>query len=87
MKPVRILLTYLSSLTDASVRLLAVGLLPILLALAFVLAAVLSPSSSVWLMKSFAFWVDSIGVSFLLLLAGVALLDYAEKHDASDPDR
>ena len=77
--------TYLSRLGAHPVRLLAAGLLPIFLALAFILFARNAPEGfaygEAWLSRSFAFWVDSIGVSLLLLVAGVAILDYAEKHD------
>ena len=80
--------TYLGNLTERSVRLLAVGLLPIFLALAFILYARNAPESfaygAAWLSRSFAFWVDSIGVSLLLLGVGVAILDYAEKHDPKE---
>lgn len=80
--------TYLTGLGERPVRLLAAGLLPIFLALAFVLLAENAPAGfaygEAWLSRSFAFWVDSIGVSLLLLASGVALLDYAEKHDSKE---
>ncbi len=87
MKQKSFLLTYLASLSEHSVRLLAVGLIPIFLALAFLLYAHNAPPSfpygSLWLARSFAFWVDSVGISLLLLMGGVFVLDYSEKHDAS----
>ena len=77
--------TYLSSLTSRSITLLGAGLIPIFLALGFLVFAHNAPPDfrygEAWLARSFAFWVDSVGISILLLLAGVALLDYAEKHD------
>lgn len=85
MKLLTVLRTYFGGLSDRSIRLLAAGLLPIFLALAFILAAMGAPPGfaygEAWLSRSFAFWVDSIGISLLLLVSGAALLDYAEKHD------
>ena len=85
MKLLSLLRVYLSTLTARSLTLLAVGLIPIFLALGFLVLAHSAPPDfpygEAWLSRSFAFWVDSVGISILLLLAGVALLDYAEKHD------
>ena len=82
---IRTLRQYLEGLSAHSVRLLAAGLLPVFFALGFILFAENAPSGSLfgetWLQKAFALWVDSIGVSLLLLVGGAALLDYAEKHD------
>ncbi|MBO7293420.1 MAG: hypothetical protein J6V07_05750 [Clostridia bacterium] len=77
--------TYFERLTPRSVRLLTVGLIPIFIALGFLLYARLTPDfhyGALWLARAFAFWVDSVGVSLLLLIGGVALLSYAEKKDA-----
>lgn len=88
MQLLTVIRTYLSELGERPIRLLAAGLLPIFLSLAFVLLARSAPEGfaygEAWLSRSFAFWVDSIGVSILLLLSGVAILDYAEKHDAKE---
>ncbi len=88
MRLLTLIRTYLGNLTERSIRLLAAGLLPIFLALAFILLAENAPDGfaygEAWLSRSFAFWVDSIGVSLLLLVAGVAVLDYAEKNDPKE---
>lgn len=79
--------TYFEKLTPRSVRLLTLGLIPIFLALGFLVYARLTPDfryGALWLSRSFAFWVDSVGVSLLLLLGGVALLSYAERRDGED---
>ena len=79
--------TYLQGLTPRSVSLLAIGLVPIFLALGFLLYARLTPDfhyGALWLTRAFAFWVDSVGVSLLLLLCGVALLSYAERKDSEE---
>lgn len=76
--------TYFERMTPRSVALLAVGLVPIFLALGFLVYARLAPGfhyGALWLTRAFAFWVDSVGISLLLLLGGVALLSYAEKKD------
>ena len=79
--------TYFEGLTTRSVRLLTLGLIPIFLALGFLVYARLTPGftyGALWLTRAFAFWVDSIGVSLLLLVGGTALLDYAEKKDTEE---
>ena len=76
--------TYLAGLTPRSVKLLALGLVPIFPALGFLVYARLTPGfhyGAQWLSRAFAFWVDSVGISLLLLLGGVALLSYAERKD------
>ena len=79
---------FASGMTPRSVRLLAVGLLPIFLALAFLALAYAAPEGArygtAWLSRYYAFWVDSVGVSILLLAAGVLLLDHAEKRDTEN---
>lgn len=75
---------YLCAFSARGTRLIAIGLIPILFALVFILYSHIAPESAYgapWLSRSFAFWVDSIGMSFLLLCGGAAILDYAEKHD------
>ena len=76
---------YTAAMTPRSIYLLAVGLLPIFLSLAFLALAVAAPEGArfgaLWLSRYFAFWVDSVGLSLLLLTGGVFLLDYAEKRD------
>lgn len=85
MKKIAWIRTYLSELTPRAVRLLAAGLVPIFLSLLFVVLAhthpPLFPGGTEWLVSGFALWVDSIGISLLLLLSGAVILDYAEKHD------
>lgn len=85
MKPFSPLRTYLSALGKRCITLLAAGLIPIFLALLFLVIAHLAPTGSsygtLWLERAFALWVDSVGLSLLLLVGGAALLDYAEKHD------
>lgn len=80
------LFRFAEAMTPRSVRLLAVGLLPIFLSLAFLAFAHVLPEGAryggLWLDRYFAFWVDSVGVSLLLLVSGVLLLDYAEKRDS-----
>ncbi|MBO7293290.1 MAG: hypothetical protein J6V07_05090 [Clostridia bacterium] len=79
--------TYFEGLTPRSVRLLFLGLIPIFIALGFLVSARLTPGfpyGALWLTRAFAFWVDSVGVSLLLLIGGVALLSYAEKKDAEE---
>ena len=76
--------TYFGGLTPRSVTLLAVGLIPIFIALGFLVYARLTPDfcyGALWLTRAFAFWADSVGVSLLLLIGGTALLSYAEKKD------
>ena len=76
--------SYLCAFSARGVRLIAIGLIPIFSALAFILYAHIAPESAYgapWLSRSFAFWVDSVGMSLLLLCGGAAVLDYAEKHD------
>ena len=76
--------TYLCAFSARGARLIAIGLIPIFFALGFVLYSHIAPESAYgapWLSRSFAFWVDSIGMSILLLCGGAAVLDYAEKHD------
>ena len=84
MKLIPYLRTYLTEFSPRATRLLAVGLWPIFCALAFLLLSPLDPAArygALWQARSFAFWVDSVGASFLLLVGGVFLLDYAEKQD------
>lgn len=76
--------TYLSEFSPRATRLLAIGLIPLFSALAYLLLSRLDPNARygvLWQARAFAFWVDSLGISFLLLLGGAAILDYAEKHD------
>ena len=84
MKLIPYLRTYLTGFSPRATRLLAAGLLPVYLALGFLLLAPLDPAArygALWQERSFAFWVDSVGASLMLLVGGVLLLDYAEKHD------
>ena len=85
MKFIASIRTYFRTFSARGITLIAIGLIPILCALAFVLYSHLAPQGApygaVWLSRSFAFWVDSIGLSILLLVGGAAVLDYAEKHD------
>ena len=77
--------TYFRAFSVRGTYLVAIGLIPIFLALTFVLYSHMAPAGapygSLWLCRSFAFWVDSVGISILLLIGGAAVLDYAEKHD------
>ncbi len=86
MKILHALYRYAAGMTPRSVRLLAAGLLPIFLSLAFLAIASAAPEGArfgtAWLSRHFAFWVDSVGVSLLLLVSGVLLLDHAEKRDS-----
>lgn len=76
--------TYLSGFSARATRLLGLGLIPLFCALAFLLLAPLDPAArygALWQARSFAYWVDSVGISFLLLIGGVFVLDYAERND------
>ncbi len=77
---------FFAGMTPRAVRLLAIGLLPIFLSLAFLALASAAPEGArfgtAWLSRYFAFWVDQVGVSILLLIAGVLLLNHAEKRDS-----
>ena len=78
------LCTYLAAFTPRAVRLLGAGLIPIFLALGFLLLVRYVPVGGYgagWLSRSFAFWADSVGMAILLLLGGAALLDYTERHE------
>ena len=85
MKLLLALSRFATGMTPLSVRLLAAGLLPIFLSLAFLALAYAAPEGArygtAWLSRYYAFWVDSVGVSILLLASGVFLLDHAEKRD------
>ena len=77
---------YLSTFSPRAVLLLLIGLVPLYAALGFLLAVRLLPGGAfgydvLWLHTRFAFWVDSFGLSFLLLIAGAVILDYAERRD------
>ena len=85
MKLLSAIRTYCRAFSARGTYLVAIGLVPIFLALAFVLCSHIAPTGAaygpLWLARSYAFWVDSIGLSLLLLVGGAAILDYAEKHD------
>ncbi len=84
MKLITYLRTYLTGFSPRATRLLAAGLVPVFLSLVFLLLSPLDPAArygALWQARSFAFWVDSVGAALLLLVGGVFLLDYAEKHD------
>ena len=85
MKPFTAIKHYLRAFSVRGTYLIAIGLIPILISLIFILYSHIAPEGAaygtLWLSRSFAFWVDSIGVSILLLIGGAAILDYAEKHD------
>ena len=84
MKLVAYLRTYLAGFSWRATRLLAAGLVPVFAALVFLLLSPLDPAArygALWQARSFAFWVDSVGASLLLLIGGAVLLYYAEKHD------
>lgn len=85
MKLINAIHTYFRTFSVRGAYLVAIGLIPIFFALAFILYSHIAPVGAaygaLWLSRSFAFWVDSIGLSILLLVGGAAILDYAEKHD------
>ncbi|MBQ2719386.1 MAG: hypothetical protein IJF73_04895 [Clostridia bacterium] len=85
MRPIAFLSAYYAAFSPRALRLLLLGLAPLYAALAFLvtLAAggTLFGYDALWLSTHAAFWVDSFGVSLLLLLLGAGILDYAEKHD------
>ena len=90
MKPIRYFFTYLAGFTPRATRLLAAGLLPLFVALIYLLLTPLDPAArygALWQARAFAFWVDSVGISFLLLIGGAFLLDYAERHDPPAKER
>ncbi len=78
--------TYLTAFSPTAVRLLLWGMVPLYAALGFLLflrfGGVVGGYDLLWMRDHFAFWVDSFGVSVLLLVGGAALYDYAEKYDA-----
>ncbi len=86
MKPFYILRDYWRKLSPRAVRLLLIGLIPILTALLFLLYALfLSPVDfsfdGAWFSRNFAYVTDTVSISLLLLIGGCALLDFSEKHD------
>lgn len=85
MKLLAVIRTYFRTFSVRSTYLVAIGLIPIFSALIFVLYTHMAPAGAAfgapWLARSFSFWVDSVGLSLLLLIGGAAILDYAEKHD------
>ena len=85
MKLIATIRSYFRAFSTRGLYLVAVGLIPIFFSLFFILYLHIAPSGApygaLWLSRSFAFWVDSIGLSLLLLIGGAAILDYAEKHD------
>lgn len=85
MKLVTAVKAYFRTFSVRGTYLIAIGLIPILFALVFILYTHIAPQDApygaLWLSRSFAFWVDSVGLSLLLLIGGAVILDYAEKHD------
>ena len=82
------ILAYYRSFSPRAVLLMAIGLIPLSIALAFLLCVKYIPAGvhgydTVWLRQYYSFWVDSFGLSYLILIGGVVLLDYAERYDSS----
>ena len=77
--------TYFTAFSATATRLILFGMIPLTLALGFLLFLTLGGRVGVydlvWMRNNFAFWVDSFGLSLLLLLGGAMIYDYAEKHD------
>ena len=85
MKPLARLSAYYAAFSPRALRLLLLGLVPLYAALGFLVAlsagATVGGYDALWLSTHAAFWIDSFGLSLLLLVLGAATLDYAEKHD------
>ena len=83
MKPFTAIKSYLRAFSVRGTYLIAIGLIPILFSLIFILYAHTAPEGAaygpLWLARAYAFWVDSIGLSILLLIGGAIVLDCAEK--------
>ena len=78
--------SYFAAFSKTAVRLLLLGMVPLYAALGFLLFLRFGGTAPggydlLWMQNNFAYWVDSFGVSLLLLLAGAAVYDYAEKYD------
>ena len=90
MKPIAFLSSYYTAFSPRALRLLLLGLVPLYAALGFLVAltagATVGGYNALWLSTHFAFWVDSFGISLLLLVIGAGILDYAEKHDGAAKD-
>ena len=70
-------------------KILAVGIVPIFLALVYIgYARFFAPAGyafgAEWQMRYQGFLYDSVGLSFLLLFGGAAVREYAERHDPRD---
>ncbi len=77
--------SYISAFSPGALRLLLFGMIPLYAALGFLLVLAFGGTAGgydlFWMRSNFAYWVDSFGVSFLLLVGGAMVYDYAEKYD------
>lgn len=77
--------SYVAAFSPRATRLLLLGMIPLYIALGFLVVLALGGTAGgydlLWMRSNFAYWVDSFGVSLLLLVGGAAVYDYAEKYD------